>query len=292
MKTLTNGIITIGVNEHGAELCSLKCDGREYLWGAYPEYWKRHSPVLFPIVGSVWDGEFRSKGKTFKMGQHGFARDMDFALLSVSEDEIWYELRSSEETLQKYPYEFILRIGYKLHDSTVDVCWEVENPSDEEIAFQIGAHPAFYWPMLSNEVINQGVEAMENVLAENNLRVFFKFNLKNKKLSELVSPDFPLVDSQTIQEKGCVSNSMVNDYVLRNGVLPITSQLFDHDALILAESQTDIVTLLDNDSNPYLSVTFKSPLVGLWSPPMKNAPFVCIEPWYGRTEEVGYKGTF
>ncbi len=292
MKTLTNGIITIGVNEHGAELCSLKCDGREYLWGAYPEYWKRHSPVLFPIVGSVWDGEFRSKGKTFKMGQHGFARDMDFALLSVSEDEIWYELRSSEETLQKYPYEFILCIGYKLHDSTVDVCWEVENPSDEEIAFQIGAHPAFYWPMLSNEVINQGVEAMENALAENNLRGFFKFNLKNKKLAELVSPDFPLVESQTIQEKGCVSNSMVNDYVLRNGVLPITSQLFDHDALILAESQTDIVTLLDNDSNPYLSVTFKSPLVGLWSPPMKNAPFVCIEPWYGRTDEVGYKGTF
>lgn len=292
MKTLTNGIITIGVNEHGAELCSLKCDGREYLWGAYPEYWKRHSPVLFPIVGSVWDGEFRSKGKTFKMGQHGFARDMDFALLSVSEDEIWYELRSSEETLQKYPYEFILRIGYKLHDSTVDVCWEVENPSDEEIAFQIGAHPAFYWPMLSNEVINQGVEAMEKALAENNLRGFFKFNLKNKKLAELVSPDFPLVESQTIQDKGCVSNSMVNDYVLRNGVLPITSQLFDHDALILAESQTDIVTLLDNDSNPYLSVTFKSPLVGLWSPPMKNAPFVCIEPWYGRTDEVGYKGTF
>ena len=92
-------------------------------------------------------------------------RDMDFTLLSLSDDEIWYELRSSAETRTRYPYDFILRIGYKLHGHTVDVCWEVENPSDEVLPFQIGAHPAFYWPMLSDEAINEGVGAMERELS-------------------------------------------------------------------------------------------------------------------------------
>ena len=133
---------------------------------------------------------------------------------------------------------------------------------------------------------------MEKVLADNIQRGFFKFNLKNKQLDELEPSDFPSVESQTIQEKGCVSDSEVCEYVVKNGVLSITTQVFDNDALILDDYQTDIVTLLDNDRNPYLSVAFTSPLVGLWSPPKKNAPFVCIEPWYGRTDVVRYNGSF
>ncbi len=35
---------------------------------------------------------------------------------------------------------------------------------------------------------------------------------------------------------------------------------------------------------------FTSPLVGLWSPPHKNAPFVCIEPWYGRCDKESFDG--
>lgn len=60
----------------------------------------------------------------------------------------------------------------------------------------------------------------------------------------------------------------------------------------MEHSQLNRVTLCDNDKNPYLTVAFDSPLVGLWSPPSKNAPFVCIEPWYGRTDKVNYDGTF
>ena len=88
MKTISNSILDISVEEHGAELSSIRCNGREYLWGAYPEFWKRHSPVLFPIVGSVWNGMYTSHGETFKMGQHGFARDMDFKLIKEEEDKI------------------------------------------------------------------------------------------------------------------------------------------------------------------------------------------------------------
>lgn len=292
MNTLTNGKISISVQEHGAELCSIKSNGREYLWSAYPEYWKRHSPVLFPIVGSVWNGEYRCKGKVFQMGQHGIARDMDFTLLSVSETEVWYELRSTEETLQKYPYEFILRIGYKLHDTTVDVCWEVENPSDEEIAFQIGAHPAFYWPMLSNEVIDKGVEAMDKALSENPERGYFRLHISKEQKADFLPEDKQFVFSQIIKEKGCVSDVEDSCYEVVDGLIPISTDLFDDDALILPDSQVDSVAILDEAQNPYLTVSFDSPLVGLWSPPKKNAPFVCIEPWYGRTDTINYTGSF
>ena len=119
MKNITNGIVTIQVAEHGAELSSLvlNATGREYLWQADPAFWKRHSPVLFPIVGSVWNGEYRSAGpgaasdavpQTYKLGQHGFARDMDFTLLSDAPDadgnpQLMFVLESNEETLKKYP---------------------------------------------------------------------------------------------------------------------------------------------------------------------------------------------
>ena len=33
-----------------------------------------------------------------------------------------------------------------------------------------------------------------------------------------------------------------------------------------------------------------TPLVGLWSPPKKFAPFVCIEPWYGRCDSESFTG--
>ena len=41
----------------------------------------------------------------------------------------------------------------------------------------------------------------------------------------------------------------------------------------------------------YVSVTFDAPLFGIWSPAGKNAPFVCIEPWYGRADKTDFSGT-
>ena len=62
MKTISNEQLTIQVSPHGAELCSIFANGKEYLWQADPAFWKRHSPVLFPIVGSVWENQYRNEG--------------------------------------------------------------------------------------------------------------------------------------------------------------------------------------------------------------------------------------
>ena len=84
---LENELIAIEVEEHGAELKSLvrKNTGKEYMWKADPKFWGRTSPVLFPFVGAVKEKQFRTKGQTYTMGQHGFARDMDFTLDSKTE---------------------------------------------------------------------------------------------------------------------------------------------------------------------------------------------------------------
>lgn len=301
--TITNGVVTIAVSSNGAELTSLKKDSthREYLWQADPKYWKRHSPVLFPIVGSVWNGEYRSKGqkdllaqgepwlsKTYKLGQHGFARDMAFQLIDDQPDadgnpQLLYVLRSSEETLKKYPYRFRLEIGYVLKGNAVEVIWRVMNPSrEEELKFQIGAHPAFYWPLLSNIEIERGVEAQDAALAQSNDRGYFLLANAQRKLTKSV-----------ITEKGCVDPTQSGEVELdAEGFLPLNTETFGRDALIFENSQVQIVTLCDKDKKPYLTLESEAPLMGLWSPPGKNAPFVCIEPWYGRCDRVNYTGEY
>ena len=114
MKTISNSQLSIQVSSHGAELCSIISNGKEYLWQADPAFWKRHSPVLFPIVGSVWDNEYHHEGVTYHLTQHGFARDMDFELILEQPDEVRYRLIDNEETQKKYPFPFCLEIGYHI----------------------------------------------------------------------------------------------------------------------------------------------------------------------------------
>ena len=265
MKTISNKQLTIQVSPHGAELCSIVANGKEYLWQADPAFWKRHSPVLFPIVGSVWENEYRNEGIPYTLTQHGFARDMEFTLISEKEDEVRYRLVSNEETLHKYPFPFCLEIGYRIQGKKIEVMWEVKNSGDKEMYFQIGAHPAFYWPEFD---------------ASNSERGFFRFDKENGLKYILIS------------EKGCADPSTEYSLELTDGLLPLDTHTFDKDALILENEQVRKVTLYNKEKLAYLSLHFNAPVVGLWSPPAKNAPFVCIEPWYGRCDRAHYTGEY
>ena len=260
---LENDEIAIVVNTHGAELKSLvrKDTGTEYMWKADPQYWGRTAPVLFPFVGSVNQKEFRTKGQTYTMGQHGFARDMEFEPDVHTDKEMWFVLKSSEETLKKYPYEFVLKIGYRIEKSSVEVIWQVENPSDEELPFSIGGHPAFNCP-----------------IAEGKKQTDYKLKFDTQKA--LVS---------TRLEDGLASE-VKDTYELSDGYLPVTEELFDKDALIIEGQGIHSAALCDETGRAYLTVTMDAPLFGIWSPTGKQAPFICIEPWYGRCDKVGFAG--
>ena len=147
MEELKNDKITVIISAHGAELQSIKsAEGREYLWQGDEKNWPRRSPLLFPIVCGLWNGQYRVDGKTYELPRHGFARDMDFDVIEKTESSVTYELTSNEETMKVYPYEFGLNVSYFLNDDMINVVWTVRNMGKEEMHFQIGGHPAFNLP--------------------------------------------------------------------------------------------------------------------------------------------------
>lgn len=262
---ISNDKITIQVDSLGAELKSLKSlpDRREYMWHGDPAYWGRTSPVLFPIVGGLKDGTYRVDGREYAMRQHGFARDMEFQLKSQVASEIWFTLSSDQETLKKYPYPFLLEIGYELSGPTVTVKWRVAGQSGEPVWFSIGGHPAFLCP------IDPGTDQTQYKLL---------FDVKDQVVSTCID--------------GGLAGREKKAYALRNGALPVTDDLFDNDALVIEGNQAHSVALARPDGVPYLTVDFDAPLFGIWSPPKKKAPFICIEPWYGRCDSVDFTGDF
>lgn len=266
MTILSNGLLHVEVSSHGAELQSIRKGDTEYLWQGDPAYWGRRSPVLFPIVGSVWEKRYRSGGKEYELGQHGFARDMEFTLVISSESEVRYRLESSEETLARYPYPFVLEIAYRLHDNCLDVIWEVTNPSDKEIFFQIGAHPAFIYPDYDPQKQGRG---------------FFTFDRSEG------------LECIRIKEKGCVDADTKWPLDMPEGRLKLEKDTFDAiDTIMLQDSQIKRVDMFREDGTRWLALSFDAPVIGIWSPPGKVAPFICIEPWYGRCDRVGYEGRY
>ena len=262
---LKNNSIAVKVSDHGAELRSL-CNvtsGKEYMWQADAKYWGRTAPVLFPIVGSVWNGEYKYKDVSYKLSQHGFARDMDFTLVKETEDELVFELTDSEETMKKYPFKFSLQIGYKLVGSKVIVSYRVSNKDDEEMYFSIGAHPAFNCDLNKDKLLfEKDGAAVSGALKSN------------------------VIDMSC----GCLSDKQI-DVETAEGIVNLSSELFDGDALIFEDRQADAVTLVSESDGDKLRVTCDVPLFGVWSPVKKNAPFVCIEPWNGRCDRAGFDGS-
>ena len=48
--------------------------------------------------------------------------------------------------------------------------------------------------------------------------------------------------------------------------------------------------MLNTAGETEVSVDFKAPAVGVWTPHGKNAPFICIEPWYGVADVAEFEG--
>ena len=261
--SISNDTYNLTVSDHGAEITSLLKNGRELMWQADTAFWGRTSPVLFPLVGNYWEKKSRHAGVTYEMGQHGFARDLDFKLVSQSDSELIFELREDETTLARYPFAFVLRLGYKISADGVEVIWEVHNPTDGDIFFSIGGHPAFNCDLNKDKLL---------------------FLNKGSKVSGALKSNIIEGDGS-----GCLGDK-VKELSLSDGVLQLAPELFDEDALIIEDRQADTVAVLEADGTQILSVTFDAPLFGVWSPAGKNAPFVCIEPWYGRCDRAGFTG--
>ncbi|MBE5958000.1 MAG: aldose 1-epimerase family protein [Lachnospiraceae bacterium] len=263
--TIKNDELTVSVNSFGAEISSIKDNktNHEYIWCGDATFWNRQSPVLFPIVGILKNKEMRYKGKVYTMGQHGFARDNEFELEKISDQEVWFVFQSSEKTLEMYPFEFILHIGYKLNGRKLEVLWKIENPSDEKIYFSIGGHPAFYYPESDS----------------------YEYMIE-------MDSDKDLTYGEIDVNSGCIVKGIEHTLSLNEGRFTVDENTFNNDALVFENSNVSKVSILHSDKTPYITVEFDMPLFALWSPANKKAPFMCIEPWCGRCDYTTFDGNF
>jgi len=258
-----NEMLKIAVKAAGAEMTSLNYQGTEYLWNGDKTYWGRHAPILFPIVGRLRDHKTIIDGKEYEMGQHGFARDCEFEVVSSASTAICYLLKQNEETLKKYPYHFELYVFYEVIENIVKVTYRVVNKDEKTMFFSIGAHPAFCWPLAENESFED-----------------YEIKFSEKETVNRISV-----------EDGYVYET--NEPVLENeDTIALSKKVFDVDTLIFNNLKSNKVTFQSKKSQKSVSLHFDGfPYLGIWSR-RDDAPFLCLEPWYGVADTKDSKGIF
>ncbi len=248
--TLLNSNLTAQINPLGAELFSLKDkQNSDYIWEGNPIYWGKHSPILFPIVGTLKNNSYQYKGIEYHLSRHGFARDMEFEIIEKSNNSATFSLVSSEKTRKVYPFDFELQVTYTLFNNSLNIEYKVINTSKSKMPFSIGAHPAFALPG----------------------------NFEDYSLE---------FDQEDPLEYYLLKNDLVSNttrkLVLDDKTLDLDYALFENDALIFKSLQSNSLTIL-NYSKPIVRITFnRFPNLGIWT--KNNAPFICIEPWYGYSD--------
>lgn len=266
LKTISNEILKIVVDSSGAQLISIKNSSNiEFLWTADKKYWGRHAPILFPIVGKVKNNEYTVNGKVFELGQHGFARDLEFDLKESSTSKLTYSLKYDENTLKKYPYKFELIITYEIIEDSLFINYEVINLDDKRIYFSIGAHPGFKCPILENESFEDYYLEFEN----------------NETINrECLNTELGLFSRKSIP------------YLKNEKIIKLNHELFNEDALIFKNLKSSKISLRNNKNEYSLTVDFKGfPFLGIWSQ-KGESPFICIEPWYGHADFEDFDGDF
>ena len=259
--TISNSKASVTINHKGAELTSLQNTDthKEYIWDGNPQYWEKHSPILFPIVGTLKDNSYTYNNKIYSLSRHGFARDMDFDLISsyseMSHAEAVFSLRKNNETAKIYPFDFELRISYILNNSELHVAYKVINNGSNVMYYSIGGHPALALP-----------------------KKFEMYSLKFEANEKLISHQ---LENDLLSDK-------TKEIALSNNQLPLSYSLFENDALIFKKIKSKQITILENNV-PILNFKYNGfPNFGIWT--KNNAPFICLEPWAGYSDVLNYSG--
>ncbi len=258
---LENDFLRVSVSDAGAELVSVidKDRNTERIWTGDPAVWNRHAPILFPFVGKVMDGKYRIDGKEYSMKtQHGFARDLDFACIEETPGSVTHCLESSDWTRERYPYDFRLTVTHRLDGKQLYVTWTIENPGEERMYFSIGGHPGFLLP--------------EGVLKENCSIVFPGADLLRYRNASKAGYALP-------EEK---------KLSLTDSCTPYLEDI--PDTWIFEDGQVSRVGIRLPDGTPYVMLRCDHfPMLAVWANP--KGPFICLEPWFGRTDDEGFQGS-
>lgn len=258
-------------SKNGGELISFKLNGKERIHQGADcvdengkVYWKRHAPVLFPIVGKLKRNQTIINGKPFEIFQHGFARDMEYEPVTKLENFHSYVLRSNKTTMVRYPFDFELYNTYRMDANNLTTIYKVINTGKVNMPFCIGGHPAF---VIDPEEMRKG-------------NYYLEFETDEDKIHFLY-----LVD-------GLIGTGYGKNIMADKRRIMLGPDSFKDDAIIMKGITSSKISLRNKyKENPILTVEFSDfPYLGVWSKP--NAPFICIEPWHGISDAIKSTGIF
>ncbi len=252
---LKNECLTVEISNIGAELKSiLDCDNDQRLWQGDNELWEDQAPLLFPVCGCMTEDRYLYNGKSYNIPPHGFAKDSVFELESAEDKKAVYLLKSNEETLKVYPFEFELRVIYELNANKILVTYIVTNKTQGEMYFSIGSHEGY---MCKGDITDYKLIFEETQSLENHLL------------------DGPLLNGKT------------ENKILDNGALSLCDKEFKAlDTLIFVNTKSKKVTLKGKNTKKTISVEFPEiDNLLIWKEP--GLEFLCLEPWCGLPDYVG-----
>lgn len=270
--SISSNSLTASIDTMGAQLMSLLKGESEYLWQGDSNWWPRRAPILFPIVGVLKDGEAESAEGTISLARHGLARLNQFEVVEQSTTSVTLQLKSTEETLKSYPYDFELKLIFSVDGDTLTQTYEVTNPGNVVLPFTLGAHPAFNIPI-------PGVEASsldQYHLLFTRSWTSYGPSITDEGLCDYTTPQRLIVDSDT---------------------LPLSWELIDREKTITLEDVPDRrITLAANveaSSEAHgIQMDFEGfDYLGIWSA-APGCPFVALEPWCGIADTVDCDGIF
>ena len=252
--SIENAQLSVTVSSFGAELQNLVCKqtGVEYMWSGDPDFWGKKSPVLFPIVGALKNNTYFLNHNSYQLGRHGFAREKEFELKQKTRDSLLFMLKSDDESLKIYPFEFEFLILYKIFGRSLKVTYTVKNTGKDSMCFSVGGHPAFKAPIFESDRYEDYILKFE----------------KNETTGR-----WPITKEGLI---GKPPTPLLND----ESVLKLKKELFYTDAIVLKNLISESVSLLSTKQNRGIRFDFPGfSYLGIWA--AKDADFVCIEPWCG-----------
>ena len=253
--TMENGLLKISISEDGAELKHIiympeQC---ELMWQPDEKIWNGQSPILFPIVGRLWQDKYSVGSSDFSLPKHGFARKSRFKMTRSAQDMLCFTLRSNEKIKQQYPFDFQLDAVFQLKDDHLKICYQVRNIDSGTIWFAIGGHPGFQCQM-GDQILFEYPETLITALMDT---------------EGYLEPETKIISE--------------------NGTITITPESFIHDAYMFHKLKSSFVTLKKQGETPDICVTFyDAEYLGILAKP--GAPYVCIEPWSGINDFRGRTG--
>mgnify|MGYP005811238255 CR=1 FL=1 len=211
------------------------------------------------------------------MPRHGFARRRRFEVVHAEEREALFRLHADSETLRIYPFQFELDLAFRLEGDAFTMRAAVRNTDDAPMPASLGFHPAFRWPLpVADNAAPRGAHFIEFAQEE----------------------PAPV---RRLDAQGLLTSAH-HPTPVRGRRLALDDSLFIDDVLIFDQLRSrqlhygadrretgQQATGRHAATCPRLAVDFEGAThLGVWTKP--GAGFLCIEPWSGIADPVGFAG--